>query len=140
MSETPATAAGRVDDTAGSDDTAGPADPGVPTGPDADRIAAVARGVPGVADLHGGAFGEAATYLPGRRVAGVEAGGARVVVHIVAALGANLSTSLESIAHAVRRAVLPLSDGAPVDVVVEDVREPANDPGGPGGAGGATAW
>ncbi|MFD4183444.1 hypothetical protein ACFWPB_20405, partial [Rhodococcus sp. NPDC058514] len=37
----------------------------------ADLIADAVLAVPGVAGLHGGMFGEVATYLPGRRVLGV---------------------------------------------------------------------
>ena len=39
-----------------------------------DRVAAAVRAVPGVHDLHGGAFGEVAAYLPGRRVPGLRVG------------------------------------------------------------------
>ncbi len=43
-----------------------------PTGAElADRVAAAVLTVRGVTGLHGGVFGETATYLPGRRVPGV---------------------------------------------------------------------
>ena len=38
---------------------------------DADRLATAVRARPHVAGLHGGRFGEIATYLPGRRIAGI---------------------------------------------------------------------
>ncbi len=40
----------------------------------ADEVAAAVLSVDGVVGLHGGMFGEAATYLPGRRVTGVRLG------------------------------------------------------------------
>ncbi|MGI9093699.1 MAG: Asp23/Gls24 family envelope stress response protein [Mycobacteriales bacterium] len=83
----------------------------------ADAIAAVVVHCRGVVGLHGGRFGEAATYLPGRRVHGVEVTESAVTVHIVARLGAVLPT----VAAAVRRVVVPLAGGVPVHVVVEDV-------------------
>ena len=49
----------------------------------ADRVAAAVRNVPGVADLHTGAFGEVATHLPGRRVGGVQIRADHCAVHVV---------------------------------------------------------
>lgn len=82
----------------------------------ADLVAAAARSVPGVTDLHSGTFGEVGTYLPGRRVAGVRLGAQITEVHVVVTMGAAV---LETAA-AVRRAVAPLVD-TPVDVYVEDI-------------------
>ncbi len=83
----------------------------------ADRIAAVVATVPGVAELHGGALDEVATYLPGRRVKGVRlADDGRCAVHVVLDWGAPVRPT----ADAVRAEVAPLVDG-PVDVTVEDV-------------------
>jgi len=69
-----------------------------------------------VADLHIGAFGEVATYLPGRRVEGVQIRTDHCSVHIVLYWG---SPVLET-ADRVRSAVSPLV-GTRVDVTVEDV-------------------
>ncbi|MGI8870953.1 MAG: hypothetical protein ACR2F6_19450 [Mycobacteriales bacterium] len=91
----------------------------------ADRVAAAARAVPGVHDLHAGMFGEAATYLPGRRVTGVAVGENRVAVHIVADLDRSEGNDLTALAEAVRRAVVPLADGAAVDVIIEDLHQSA---------------
>lgn len=87
-------------------------------GPDelADRVAAAVRGVAGVADLHPGAFGEVATYLPGRRVKGVQLRTDHCAVHVVLYWGAAV---LET-ADRVRTAVLPLV-ATRVDVTIEDV-------------------
>lgn len=85
--------------------------------PDPDLIAAAVRSCPGVARLHGGVFGEVATYLPGRRVVGVQVGEQRIAVHFVARLG----QPVREVADGVRGAVAPLAQGMPVDVIIEDV-------------------
>ena len=93
------------------------ADAGPPPPEPAERIAAVVRGVPGVAALHPGAFGEVGTYLPGRRVAGVRITDDAVDVHIVVVFG----TPVRATAAAVRSAVGALHPGVAVNVTVEDV-------------------
>ncbi len=85
--------------------------------PDADQIAAAVLRQPAVVGLHGGRYGEVATYLPGRRVIGVQVEGGRVAVHLSVRYG----LPLHPIAAAVRGAVVPLAHGQPVDVVIEDV-------------------
>ncbi len=82
----------------------------------ADVIAAAVTAVDGVADLHGGMFGEAATYLPGRRVPGIRLGDDGTEIHVSLQFGAPLRATAE----AVRDAVAPLVSG-PVHVTVEDV-------------------
>jgi len=78
-----------------------PVPPPPPPDPAA-RAAAAALAVPGVAGLYGGAFGEIATHLPGRRVAGVRTrstpDGSRIDVHVVARLGGDLR-ELASVVH-----------------------------------------
>lgn len=85
----------------------------------ADRVAAAVLAVPGVAGLHTGAFGEVATYLPGRRVEGVRLRPDRAEVHLVLAWGA----AVEPTAAAVRRVATAVA-GTVVDVSVEDVADP----------------
>jgi uncharacterized alkaline shock family protein YloU len=85
----------------------------------ADAIAAAAREAPGVAALHGGAFGQIGTYLPGRKVTGVVVED-RVAVHI----SVEFPHDLVATARLVRRAVQPLAGGRPVDVTVEDLAMP----------------
>lgn len=82
----------------------------------ADRVAAATRSVPGVAGLHPGAYGEVATYLPGRRITGVRVGDDRTEVHVIVRFGVPVLAT----ADAVRAAVLPLV-GTRVDVGIEDV-------------------
>ncbi len=84
---------------------------------DPDAVAAAALGRADVVALGAGAFGEVATYLPGRRVPGVRIADGELEVHIVARWGPPLPT----IAGRVRHAVEPLSGGRPVAVVVDDI-------------------
>lgn len=83
---------------------------------EAERIAAAVAGVPGVAGLHGGMFGEVGTYLPGRRVVGVRIGTERVDVHV----SITLDTPVRPTADAIQQAVATLTT-LPVDVTIEDV-------------------
>lgn len=83
---------------------------------DAERIAAVVTDVAGVAALHGGMFGEVATYLPGRRVSGIRISDDRVDVHVSLAQNAPVRAT----ATAIQRAVAAITD-LPVDVTIEDV-------------------
>lgn len=96
-----------------------------------DDLAAAVLAVPGVLDLHGGLLGEVATYLPGRRVAGIrlrdaeDGEDATTEVHLVVAVDAPLHDTVE----AVRAAVRPLVGPGPVHVTVEDVvRRPEPEP------------
>ncbi|OLR91838.1 hypothetical protein [Actinokineospora bangkokensis] len=86
------------------------------TGPrlDPDVIAAAVRAAPGVADLHGGRFGEVATLLPGRRVTGVRVRPDEVTVSVVGRYPATVA----EIGTDVRAAVGPLD--RPVHVLVSD--------------------
>jgi hypothetical protein len=86
----------------------------------ADAVAAAARAVPGVADLHTGAFGEVATYLPGRRVNGVRLRDDVTEIHVVLTWGSPLLVTADR----VRAAVAALVTTA-VEVTVEDVVGPS---------------
>lgn len=87
------------------------------TEPDPDAIAAAVRACGTVVDLSGGLAGEAATYLPGRRVTGVRIDDRTVTVHVVARYG----PSIAEIGAEVSRAVAPLAAGRQVAVAVEDL-------------------
>lgn len=82
----------------------------------ADQVAAAVRAVPGVDDLHAGALGEVATYLPGRRVGGVRLLDPGCEVHVVLTWGAPVAATTQM----VREIVQSLTSG-PVHVTVEDV-------------------
>lgn len=85
----------------------------------ADVIVVMVTTVPGVAAMHSGRFGEVATYLPGRRVAGVRVRADRVEVHVTVTWGADLLTTADAI-----RAVAEPVAGRPVHVVIQDVLGP----------------
>lgn len=82
----------------------------------ADSIVLATLSVPSVSAMHGGAFGQVATHLPGRRVTGVRLSSDVTEVHVVARMGSRLTQTAADI----RTAVSPLAVGR-VDVFVEDV-------------------
>lgn len=84
---------------------------------DADAVASITRGVPGIADLHPGMFGEVATYLPRRRVVGVRVTQTRIDIHVVVFADAPVRDT----AARVRAAVADAFPGVDVDVTVEDI-------------------
>lgn len=107
------------------DDRAGggtPRPPAAGVSPDAvgpelaDRVEAAVLSVPGIVALHGGAFGEVGTYLPGRRVAGIALRDNETEVHVVVAYGAAVLETAKAVQAAVGALV-----GTPVNVAVEDV-------------------
>ncbi|GAB3823274.1 hypothetical protein [Kribbella italica] len=87
-----------------------------------ERIAELTRAVPGVADLHGGVFGEVATYLPGGRVPGVRIRPDHTEVHV----SVFWDQPVRATAEAVRTTVQSLV-GTPVLVTVEDVVHPTKE-------------
>lgn len=80
------------------------------------QVAEAVRTVPGVADLHGGVFGEVATYLPGGRVSGVRIRPDHTEVHV----SIFWDHPVRATAEAVRTTVQSLV-GTPVLVTVEDL-------------------
>lgn len=81
-----------------------------------DLVAAAVTGVAGVAALHGGAFGEVATHLPGRRVPGIRLRDDGADIHLTLVFGVSVGAT----AQRVREAVAAVTPG-PVHVTVEDV-------------------
>jgi len=86
-----------------------------------DLITGAVLAVPGVHDLHAGVLGEAATYLPGRRVNGLRMREPGCDIHVVLDWGVPVGGT----AAAIRAAVRPYVPG-PVDVTVEDVADLAS--------------
>ncbi|MGC5247003.1 hypothetical protein ACPXB3_08785 [Gordonia sp. DT219] len=102
----------------------------------AQRVADAATGVDGVADLHGGVFGEIATYLPGGRVSGVQLSDGRGEVHVIV----DIDHDLRAVAAQVARVASDVA-AMPIDVTVEDVSIPGvateqSRPAGPDGSSG----
>lgn len=89
-------------------------------GVDIDAVAAAVRSCPGVDDLAPGVLGSAASYLPGRTVAGVAVVGRRVTLQIRTVWGV---PGREAAAQ-VRAAVRGLVGDREVDVVVADIADP----------------
>lgn len=87
---------------------------------DPDTVSALVRSCKAVAGLSGGPFGAAATYLPGRRVAGVQISTGAVEVHVVGRYGIPVS----ELADQVRRVLSGKVLGRKVDIVVEDITDP----------------
>ncbi|MEV5555786.1 hypothetical protein AB0L44_19190 [Nonomuraea wenchangensis] len=96
------------------------ADDGLGTGPEDEALAIAerARSCDGVAALSSGPFGTVATYLPGRRVAGVSVNDRTVEIAIVA----TMDRPLPETADEVRRAVSDLAGERRVDVRIADIR------------------
>ncbi|MBW0102897.1 hypothetical protein I4I78_10725 [Pseudonocardia sp. KRD-291] len=92
----------------------------------AERLAAAVTGCPSVARLHGGPFGEVATYLPGRRVTGIRISGddtatdpalvGKVAVHVAG----RYPHPVSEIVREVRAAVGAVMPGLTVEGTVED--------------------
>lgn len=91
-------------------------DPHVTERDRSEDIADAVLAVDGVVGLHGGMFGEAATYLPGRRIAGIRIGDEGTEVHVTLEFG----VAVRETADAVRSTVAAMVDG-PVHVTVEDI-------------------
>ena len=93
-------------------------------GVDVDAVAAAARGCAGVAGLDGGRFGEVASYLPGRKVAGVVVSGGRVRVQVRSRWG----VPAPELAARITAVLAPLTGRRPVDVMIADIDDPPGTP------------
>jgi hypothetical protein len=97
-----------------------PPEPAVIDRIDVDAVAAAVANCPGVAALDGGPFGEVATYLPGRKVAGVAVGNGRVTVQVRSRWGIPAA----DLAALITAMLAPLAGHRPVDVVIADIDDP----------------
>jgi|SRR2546430_1806452 len=103
----------------------GPPGPAVIDGVDVDAVAAAVLGCAGVAGLDGGRFGEVASYLPGRQIAGVVVSGGRVMVQVRSRWG----VPIPELVALITAVLMPLAGPRPVDVVVADIDDPPGPPG-----------
>jgi hypothetical protein len=94
--------------------------PAVIEGVDVDAVAAAVQGCAGVSALDGGQDGEIATYLPGRKVPGVQVSGGRVRVQIRSRWGVPAT----ELAVLITVALAPLTGSRPVDVLIADIDDP----------------
>jgi hypothetical protein len=92
-------------------------------GVDVDALAGLIGACPSVARLGGPWPGAAATYLPGRRVAGLRIAPDRLDVEVVARWG----FSVADIVTDIRRAAAAVAPGRRVDVTVADVELPESE-------------
>lgn len=84
----------------------------------ADVVVAAVLALPGVVDMHPGMFGEVATYLPGRRVPGVQVREDDCQVHVVL----RYSTDIHRTADEIRAVVEPIVHTS-VHVTIQDLVE-----------------
>lgn len=87
-----------------------------PNSEPADLIVDAVLTVPGVVEMHQGMYGEVASYLPGRKVPGVQIRDHECHVHVVMLYDVDIPAT----AHAVRTAVEPIV-GTPVHVTIQDL-------------------
>jgi hypothetical protein len=102
-------------------------------GVDVDAVAAAVRACPAVDGLRGGGPGEVATYLPGRRIVGVQVTPAGLVVAVRGRWG----VSAAALAGQIRSVVAALAPGRPVEVRLVEVADPPGPPTAVTPAGGA---
>jgi hypothetical protein len=98
--------------------------PAMIEGIDAEMIAGVVRRCAGVSALDGGPYGEVATYLPGRKVAGVVIRDGQVTVQVRAAWG----VPAPELAARITTVVSPLAGRRLIDVVIADIDDPPREP------------
>ena len=82
----------------------------------AEPIAEAVLGCPSVASMSGGPWGTVGTYLPGRRVPGVQITDTDVTIRVVAHLA-----PLRMVESEVRAAVGALAPGLPVFLAIDDI-------------------
>jgi hypothetical protein len=85
-----------------------------------DAVARAVRAVPGVSDLAGGRFGDATSYLPGRRLTGVAVRDDAVRISVRARWGVAASDLLGRITLALRHIV----PDRRIDVVIAEIDNP----------------
>jgi hypothetical protein len=114
-------------------------DPQLVDGVDVDAVAAATRSCLDVVDLDGGPFDTVASYLPGRRVAGVRVGSDQVTLQIRSRWGVPIS----QVGQQVRAAVIPLILGRRLEIVISDIADPPETqlpPPSPGGSDSEVVW
>ena len=97
---------------------------GLVDGIDVDAVADLVRGCAGVSALDGGPFGEVASYLPGRTVAGVAVDDNRIRVQV----RSNWGVPAADVAALITAALAPLAGPRPVDVAIADIDDPPSTP------------
>lgn len=94
--------------------------PALVDGVSVDAVAAAVTACAGVAGMYSGRFGEIGTYLPGRRVSGVQVEADAVTVQVRSRWGVPAAQLLQQIT----AVTAPLTGGRSVHVVVADIDDP----------------
>ena len=95
-------------------------DTAIVDGIDVDAVASAVRACPGVSALVDGRFGDATTYLPGRRVAGIAVNGETVRVSVRAKWGVPASDLLDQIT----AVLVPSLADRRIELVVAEIDDP----------------
>ena len=98
--------------------------PALIDGADIDMIATAVARCAGVSALDGGPHGEVATYLPGRKVAGVVVGDGRVMVQVRSRWG----IAAPELAALITTAAAAFTGHRRIDVVIADIDDPPGPP------------
>lgn len=107
-------------DGSGAVGSAAVVEPALVDGVNVDAVAAAILRCPGVSGLSGGRFGEVGTYLPGRRVAGVQLTGDTVTVHVRGVWGVPVARLYEQVSAAVAALVARRT----MHLVLADIDDP----------------
>ena len=95
-------------------------DTAIVDGIDVDALATAVRACPGVSDLAGGRFGDATSYLPGRRLTGVAVREDTIRISVRAAWGVPASDLLVQIT----LAITPIVSDRRIEVVIAEIDNP----------------
>ena len=95
-------------------------DTAIVDGIDVDALATAVRACPGVSDLAGGRFGDATSYLPGRRVTGVAVREDTVRISVRAKWGVSASDLLGQIT----LALTPIVSDRRIELVIAEIDNP----------------
>lgn len=94
--------------------------PAIVNGVDVDTLAATVRSCHFVSDLAAGGPGSPATYLPGRRVAGIAVDDERVRIQVRSCWAA----PADVVATEIRASVRPLVGDRRIDITIADIDDP----------------
>jgi hypothetical protein len=94
--------------------------PAVIDGVDVDAVATAVQSCPGVSGLHGGPFGEIGSYLPGRRVAGVQVTKTNLTVQV----RSKWDVPVAELSRQLRPALAGLAGAKRIDIIVADIDDP----------------
>lgn len=89
-------------------------------GIDVDAVAAAVQGCRGVSGLYGGRFGEIGSYLPGRRVAGVQVSSHALTVQV----RSRWDVPVADLSAQIRAALVGVVGDRRISIVIADIDDP----------------